>query len=311
MFCGRFPDRVNVITFTHYYYRVCRCDNLENFSNSHFNQSNRFDLRLRLSIYFMVAFLAEDVWKFSVQCRHCLCGLAWALGKERCRPKFPRKRPLCMIEAPQLQMLQRCGSRSADVPLREEWPHGNADRWMWPEMKGCWWALPSMCGLTTAMCSHATGCSRIWWTGECAGFSCCCHWCCDLHSVFEVPYGFVFDILVFSWGRFSNNMMTQKCGPFVTNPGRMFAQDGNFGIFQLPDNWDHHQPADNGAVYNCHLGFVLRCNSRPMCHLWRQLLPCLWERLDCRMWQWEDPWTSCLSLRDVKEWTLMGVAWVS
>ena len=31
MFCGRFPDRLNVITFMHYYYRVCRCDNLEIF----------------------------------------------------------------------------------------------------------------------------------------------------------------------------------------------------------------------------------------------------------------------------------------
>ena len=31
-------------------------------------------------------------------------------------------------------------------------------------------------------------------------------------------------------------MMTQKCGPFVINPGRMFAQDDNFGIFQLSDN---------------------------------------------------------------------------
>ena len=26
-------------------------------------------------------------------------------------------------------------------------------------------------------------------------------------------------------------MMTQKCGTFVINPGRMFAQGGNFGSF--------------------------------------------------------------------------------
>ena len=61
---------------------------------------------------------------------------------------------------------------SADVPLWGKWPHGDADRWMWSEIEGCWWALPSMCGLMTAMCSHTTGDSWLPWTGRMfAGFS--------------------------------------------------------------------------------------------------------------------------------------------
>ena len=36
--------------------------------------------------------------------------------------------------------------------------------------------------------------------------------------------------------RCSNNMLTQKCGTFVTNPGRMLAQGWQLGFLQLSDS---------------------------------------------------------------------------
>ena len=46
------------------------------------------------------------------------------------------------------------------------------------------------------------------------------------------PYGSFFDILVFSLGRLSNNMMTQKCGPCAINRGACLRRMATLVFFK-------------------------------------------------------------------------------
>ena len=120
MCCGRFPDRLNVITFMHHYYKVCRCDNLENFPIHISTKATALISDCGYRFILWLPFWPKMCGNFPYSAVITYVDSLELSTKNVVGLSSRERDLLCMIEAPQLQMLQRCGSRSADVPLREE-----------------------------------------------------------------------------------------------------------------------------------------------------------------------------------------------
>ena len=142
---------------------------------------------------------------------------------------------------------------------------------------------------------------------ECAGFH-----AAVTDVVAPTPFlTFPMDLSSIFWRRQERGVRTigwpRKRGTFEANPGHMLTQGWQLGFLRLLDSCGHHQPTDIGVVDICHWGSYCDVTVDP-CAACRGIATMLARKALLPMWQWEDPWTSCLNLRGVRRWTPMGVA---